>query len=802
MMISICCITALVSAQQIKGTVIDDEGAPLSFANVTLFKEPGSIIFSTAMTDENGAYIFEQIPSGVYQVEVSYLGLGTGKTPSFEVLNKDIQLDPIDLRLGNNELAEVTIVGRRPMIEVKPDRTTFNVQGTINAAGDNGLQLLRKAPGIVLDNNDNIIMMGRTGVLIYVDGKQLMLTGDDLINYLQNLTADQIDKIEIITNPGSKYDAQGNAGIIDIRLKKDKNLGFNGSIALNGSQGRYAQSNGNTSGNFRGKKFNVFGNTGGNYGNGWNDMKFDNYQNNLRMQEGHNNTHTNRGTNFRLGGDYFLTPQHTIGVLVSGNDNTFDNFNRVNTRISGQATPDVIDSILLARNIGVSTRHQRTYNLNYAFQGDQGTFNFDFDHGNFVRFADHDQPNLYYDATLSNLLTQVLTAYSTPSNIGITTLKGDYETTLWGGNLGAGSKYSHVRSDNTFLFYHINEGLRNRDDKRSNNFIYDESVTAGYVNYNRSINKAVSVSGGLRAEHTAAVGELNTFSSELSEDPVVFDYLSWFPSLGITFASNPKHSYGLNYSKRINRPDYRILNPFREQASELVFSKGNPFLQPEIAHNLEFNYTFGYRYNFKIAYSHTDDKIVRLISPDELDPRAGFITWENLAKQKIWSANLAAPVSIAKWWDAFFNITTSLIDNQAVYDNGSRVDVQAMNINIYQQQTFSLPKGYKVEFSGWFSGPGVWEGVMRTDPMFALNFGVQRKFWDNKINVRLNFSDIFFSSTWSGVIDFNGLEGSMSGGWDSRRVNLSVSYDFGNKNVKSRKRQTGLDAEAKRVGEG
>ena len=577
---AICCFSGLISAQQIKGIVLDDEGSPLPFANVTLLQVPSASIQATALTDENGTYFFTDIPSGTYQIEVTYLGLGESRTASFELTNKDLLMDPVDLRLSNNELAEVTIVGRRPIIEVKPDRTTFNVQGTINASGDNGVQLLRKAPGIVLDNNDNIIMMGRTGVLIYVDGKQLMLTGDDLVNYLQNLTADQIDKIEIITNPGSKYDAQGNAGIIDIRLKKDKNLGFNGSVALNGSQGKYAQSNGNASGNFRGKKFNIFGNAGGNYGNGWNDMRFDNYQNNLRMQEGHNNTHTNRGTNFRLGGDYFIHPEHTLGILVSGNDNSFDNLNRVNTRIASQMTPDVVDSILLARNIGVATRHQRTYNLNYAYSGDQGTFNFDFDHGNFVRFADHDQPNLYYDAALSTLLTQVLTAYATPSNIGITTLKGDYETTLWGGNLGAGSKYSHVRSDNTFLFYNIQEGVRNRDDKRSNNFIYDEQVTAGYLNYNRSVSKAISMSGGLRVEHTAATGELNAFSAELNEDPVVFDYLSWFPSLGITYAANPKHSYGLNYSKRINRPDYKILNPFREQASELVFSKGNPFLQP------------------------------------------------------------------------------------------------------------------------------------------------------------------------------------------------------------------------------
>ncbi len=229
--------------------------------------------------------------------------------------------------------------------------------------------------------------------------------------------------------------------------------------------------------------------------------------------------------------------------------------------------------------------------------------------------------------------------------------------------------------------------------------------------------------------------------------------------------------------------------------------KGNPRLNPEIVNNFEIGYTLKYRYNFKLAYSKTIDQITRLLEPDEEDLRAGFITWENLAEQQVYSANAAIPHSFSKKWSAFFNISASYINNQADYGENRVVDVKAFTYNIYTQQTFDLPKGFKGEISGWYSGPGVWGGVFKYESSWSLNVGLQRKFLNDQLNVRLSANDLFYETGWDGFSDFAGLYTEGSGRWDSRRVSLSIGYDFGNQNVKSRKRKTGLEDEAGRVGE-
>jgi outer membrane receptor protein involved in Fe transport len=325
-------------------------------------------------------------------------------------------------------------------------------------------------------------------------------------------------------------------------------------------------------------------------------------------------------------------------------------------------------------------------------------------------------------------------------------------------------------------------------------------VYAGYVNYTTSLGEKWNFSAGLRAEQTDAIGDLKAFDPELQEDPVEFKYLSWFPSAGLTYQVSPQNTLALNYGRRINRPDYNVLNPFNNQLSELSYEKGNPFLQPEIVNNIELGYTLKYRYNFKIGYSKTIDQITRLIGPDEVDDRASFITWENLATQKIWSANISAPVQVTKKWNAYVNLSASYLNNQADYGGGAIVDVQAGTYSIFQQHTFDLPNKFKAEVSGWFSGPGVWGGVFRYNPSWSLNLGIQRKFFQDKINVKLSAQDIFYQSGWQGYSRFNGLYSEGMGNWDSRQVGLSVSYNFGNQNVKSRRRNTGLEDESKRVG--
>jgi hypothetical protein len=188
-----------------------------------------------------------------------------------------------------------------------------------------------------------------------------------------------------------------------------------------------------------------------------------------------------------------------------------------------------------------------------------------------------------------------------------------------------------------------------------------------------------------------------------------------------------------------------------------------------------------------------------LIGPDDFDPRAGFIGWDNLSKQTVISFNASLPFTVTKSWDAFANISASHINNQADYGDDGSVDLQAFSYTIFQQHTFKLPGKVTFEVSGYFAGPGIWGGVFEYDESWALNLGLQKKFLADQLNVKLSANDIFFQSGWQGQSDFNGQLSVGNGNWDSRNVALSLSYAFGNQKVKSRKRKTGLSEEAGRV---
>jgi iron complex outermembrane receptor protein len=784
----------------VSGKITDEKHESIPFATVVLKSVKDSSLVKADITSEEGLFRFDRIKSGSYFVEASYIGFKDAVFNPFLIQDQSVDLPSLILKEDARQLDEVVVTAQRTLVEVKADRTVFNVQGTINSSGENGLNLLRKAPGVLVDNNNNISVLGRSGVLIYVDGKRIPLSGDDLTVYLESLTSEQIDKIEIITNPGSKYEAQGNAGIIDIRLKKDKNLGSNGSLSTTYGHGRYGTGNINGNGNYRNKKVNTFGGLGYNFGTRWNEMIFLTFQNGFRLDEVNRITSDFNGLNGRFGTDFFIHKKHTLGFLVSTNTFTNTNKNKNRTLIGPESDLNQIDSVLVAPNTSESKRNQATINLNYAFESGKNRLNIDIDYGAFRNDAEYFQPNYYYNAQETNILSQFINRYNSPNEIDITTAKTDYETEILEGNLGVGFKFSNVLTDNTFLFYNIIQNEDVRNDNRSNQFTYSENVYAAYINYSKSINPKWNISGGLRVENTDATGDLIAFLPELEEAPVDFNYTSFFPSAGIVYQHTPEHSYSLNYGRRINRPDYNVLNPFREQLSELSYSKGNKFLQPEIVNNIELGYTLKYRYSFKIAYSYTTNQITRLIGPDEIDPRAGFISWDNLSNQKLYSANISLPVDITKWWNAYMNFSISYTDNQADYGDGRVVDVQAGSYNVYQQHTFSLGKKWKGEISGWYNGPGVWGGVFLYDPSYSLNLGLQRKFLNDKINIRISANDITYQSGWSGVARFNGQVGNGRGNWDSRRASISISYDLGNSNVKSRKRNTGLEDESKRVG--
>lgn len=787
----------------ISGTLKDDKGEAVLFANVALYSSADSSLIKVETTNESGNFKIKNVPAGSYFLKSTFVGLPDLVVQDVQVTdNNENKLGELAFESQSEELAEFSFTEEREMVEVKADKTVFNVDKTINSTGSDALTLLRKAPGVNVDNNDNVNVLGRSGVRVYIDGKQLPLSGEDLSNYLKNLTADQIDRIEIISNPGAKYDAEGNAGIIDIRLKKDKNLGANGSFSTTVTKGTLTRYNANLSGNYRNKKLNAFATLGHARNDNFHNIDFENYQNGLFMDEINNNTNKRDMNNFRFGTDFFLGQNHTIGFLTSGRlmDGEEDGYNRIT--ISDQLTPGIIDSVLVASNEGISERKQNTYNLNYRYSNKKGqSLNIDLDYGSYKNESKRNQPNIYYNASEDSVLTEVINRFNTPNDIFIYTAKLDYEQNLGKGKLGIGTKYSLVQTRNTFMAYDVNNAISTLDKSVSNLFDYDENVYAGYLSLTYPLGEKWNASFGVRAEQTMATGELRPFLASLQEDPVELDYLNFFPSIGLTYKVSRKNSLNMNYGRRINRPDYTVLNPFRMQMSELSIQKGNPFLNPEIVNNYELGYTVNYKYNFKVAYSRTENKITRLIGPDDIDPRVGFISWDNLATETVISANASLPITVTKWWNAFLNLSGSYIDNQADYGDGAVVDVQNYSYTIFQQSTVNIYKGLKGELSGYYSGPGVWGGVFKYEANYSINVGLQKEFFNKQLKVRVAANNITNRFGWKGTSEFDGLRSVGEGGWDNRFISGSVTYLFGNQNVKARKRKSGLETEEKRLGD-
>jgi outer membrane receptor protein involved in Fe transport len=796
-------VAAYSGSGDISGQLKDNVGEAIAFANVALYNSITNELVKVEISDLEGAFTLKGIPEGTYHLQVTFVGYSDIDIQNIVVEEgQEVDLKVLAFEQEAIELAEATVTAQRAMLEVKPDRTVFNVQGTINSTGSDALELLRKAPGVTVDNNDNVNVLGRSGVLYYVDGKRLPLSGQDLTNFLQSLPAEQIDRIDIITNPGAKYEAEGNAGIIDIKLKKDDSIGFNGTASSTVSQGQYARFNVNTNGNYRNKVSNTFFQLGYSDATSLFNITSLGTQNGLLLDEVNENISERSNYNFRIGTDFFMSKKSTLGFLVGGRYGNGDSegFNRI---VIAPSNASRIDSILVAQSFSESQRDQNTYNVNYRFDNSKGrTLNIDLDYGRFDNENQRLQPNQYFDQREEEVLTEVVNSFDTPSEIDIYTFNLDFEDKLLGGTFGFGSRITRVNSDNTFLFFNNIGSTAVLNDASSNLFDYTENVFAGYISYVRNLGEKLSLSAGLRAEQTDAMGNLQAFLPELQEPPVDLNYLNWFPNAGLTWQVDRVNTLSLNYGRRINRPDYNVLNPFNNQLSELSYQRGNPFLRPEIVNNIELGYTFKYRYNFKLAYSKTSDQITRLISPDDRDPRASFITWANLSNQTIYSLNISAPVGITNWWNAYVNLNASHIDNQADYGDGAVVDVQALSYNLFQQHTFSLPGGWKAELSSFYNGPGVWGGVFEYNARINFNVGIQKKFLNEKLNARLSVNDIFLQQGFDGTSNFNGLDAYMEGMWDSRRVSLSLSYNFGNDKVKGRKRQTGLDDAAKRVGEG
>ena len=779
----------------VSGIVLDGNSNPVYFSNVVLYASLDSSIVKVEYSGEEGDFQISGIAAGSYYVETTYVGYKNISTPVFNLVeNQNLELEPFELTLASNELDQITVVAKKPLLEMKPNKLVMNVEGSINASGSDAFNLLRQSPGVVIDNNDNIFMLGKSGLQIYIDNRPTQLAGSDLAEYLKTIPSAEIESIEIITNPSAKYEAEGNAGIINIRLRRDKSLGANGNINTNYSIGQKARYNATLSGTYKTKKWNTYGSLTGYKGEGQNPFNIHREQLGIIFDQKSLGINNWEGFNSRLGVDYALDEKSTFGILVNGSKNAGGGIqNSVSDIYKKGATQ--IDSSLIAMSDNDRMRNNWNINGNYKYADKDGrSLNIDLDYGRYNKDSEEFQPNRYELPNGTKLSSKDFLSI-TPTNIDIATLKLDYEQKAFGGNLGLGLKVSNVITDNTFDFYNVIDGDNILDIERSNQFQYDEMVNAGYLSYSTQVNK-LGIQAGLRVEHTHSKGTLTAMIPSDNEI-VERDYIDFFPSLGITFQPDQKNSFQLSYSRRLNRPSYQDMNPFRSRLDELTFEQGNPFLNPEYTNNIQLSHSWNYKLNTTLSYSHTKDLITRIT--DTTDIRSAYITWLNLADQYAYSINVSAPIPINDWWNTYTSITGVRTHNKADFGDGKLVDLKATTFNIYSQQSFTLPKGFAIEISGWYNSPSIWGGTFEMDAMWSLSAGIQKRFLNDKLNVKIGVDDIFLSTNWRGTSDFGALLLNIDGRNDSRRLKVNMSYRFGNQQVKARKRKTGIEDEKSRI---
>ncbi|MBS1596719.1 MAG: TonB-dependent receptor [Bacteroidetes bacterium] len=795
-------LAAAAQAQNIAGNIKDDQGKNTASASVTLKKAKDSAIVKLGASNAQGHYEFINVQPGKYFITVSHIGYAIANSSAFETNGSGTMNAPeIVLTKSTAGLKEVTVVSRKPIVEVKSDKIVLNVEGSVNAVGQDALELLRKSPGVMVDKDDNLSLSGKTGAQVYIDGRPTPLTGKDLSDYLKTIQSSSIESIELITNPSAKYEAAGNAGIINIKLKKNKSFGTNGTVNAGYNIGTYPKYNAGLTLNHRDAHVNLFGNYS--YNNSKNEMNMFLYRTQLDTLFDQHGTFLTKNSahNFKAGMDYFINKKSTIGVMVNGSlsDNKTSNYSR--TPIS--YIPDnEVTKILVANNNSKSTRNNINANINYRYADTSGReLNIDGDYGRYHIRNNQMQPNYYYDPTGKYITDSNIYNMISPTDINIYSFKTDYEQNFKKGRLGLGGKTSFVTSDNNFENYNVIQTLKHYDSLRSNIFNYKENINAVYANYSRSI-KNFSFQAGLRVENTNASGHSNGY--KLIGDYVVYDstfdkhYTDFFPSAGITYKKNPMKQWSLNYSRRIDRPSYQDLNPFEFRLDEYTYQKGNTALQPQYTNSIGLTYMYKYRLTTTLNYSHVSNVFTQLV--DTADKSKAFITKKNLATQDITSLNISYPFQY-KWYSVFGNLNTFYSKYNANFGAGRTVNLDVFAFTFYAQNSFRLGKGWTGELSGWYASPSIWQGTFKTKQIWSVDGGLQKTVLNGKGNIKASVSDIFNALHWNATSDFAGQHINARGNFESRQFKLNFTYRFGNNQVKaSRQRKTGTDDENQRVG--
>jgi len=790
-----CIVLGFASAQSITGAVQNAGTTPASFAALKLLRATDSTFLQGTVADEAGRFTFSNVPEGVYRVQASFVGMVSASSEEILVqAGKATYLEPIRLQAAEQTLNAVTVRASKPYVEQQADKTVLNVAANASAQGKTAYELLQQAPGVVIDPNDNVRMAGKQGVNVFIDGKPSNLSARDLANLLRATPAANIATVELISNPSARYDAQGGAGIINIKFRRDKGLGLNGNASAGYGQSDHHRVNAAVDLNYRAKRLNLFGNLSGSDNFQNTNVSINRYLGGSQfLQRGFDSDGT-RAIVYKAGADYAIGTRHTIGLIVAGNraNNQFGTY--TTTNIFGKRTTP--DSSLTNRVDSPSQNNRLNAALNYQYTDTLGlNLYVDADYTRFDNTAPSRITSDYTGAEGQSLFSRQ-NRFDATTDITILTFRADL-TKEWRSRrqpaastkLETGFKHTDVDTDNDLLAY---TGFDDRADvNRTNRFTYREIVTAAYASLNRKVGK-LTMQAGLRAENSTVQGR----STDLLNRPINrpdTTYLNLFPTAYVQYQVSKNGQLSVNYGRRIGRPNYQDMNPFVYQVDPYTSQRGNPFLRPAYTHNAELSYTYNWAMTVKVAYSSTSDFSTDVIRQEGL---TGYQTVANVGKANVLNLSVNTPLPITKWWNSYLYAGATWNRYQGSITAGQSFDQRAFAFEGYMQHSFTLSKIWEAQVSGFWNAP-TRQTIYQIGGLGALNLSVQKKVMDGQGRVSFGIDDLLNTMRWKQAGEFaGGAQFDIYRKWESRRATIRFSYRFGNKEVKgARERKDNTGAE-------
>ncbi len=776
--------SGMITAQTITGKITDKNDI-IPFANITITDHQNKIIAGIT-SDDNG--LFElKVPKGTYTIAISYLGYKNWDT---EInIDENLNLGTIVIHENAQALDEIVLKTEKRILERKIDRLIFNVEKSIASTGGNGLDVLRITPGIQLQNN-TLSILGKGATQVMINGRLSPLAGEELISFLRGFSANDIVKVEVITNPPAKYDAAGNGGLINIILKKGVQDSWKNATTLSYNQNTY---------NFTTLTNNFFYNK--------NKVSFSGSLNATKgALENLEGLQINYPSNFwdidiqgktqrdQLSGrfliDYALSNKTTFGVQYLANT-TQPNIDATTTSTVFDINNNLEKSLLNKADNDVENKnHSLNFHLITVLDSLGKSISFDAD---YFTFNSDRILNFYTEEFDTSKISQGKTSAAlNESNQKIENLsaKIDVELPLKKVNLSYGVKASFTNTNSGVLFFDTLSGNPVLDSNQSNNFEYEENVLAAYFSGNTNLNDKLKMQFGLRFEDSKTSG----FNIDLNQENRN-NYSKLFPSLYFSYAKNDINNFGFSYGRRINRPNFRNLNPFRFYINDNSYSVGNPFLKPSFSDNFEISHLYKNNFNTSLSLNITTNGFGVFFNSDTVN-QDQIITRENYFTKYTYKLEESFSYNKISWWKSQNSINVLAYITKLTKDFDAEVN-DGIQFYAESNNTFSLTKNTKLQTNAWFSSKHN-DGLFSVGKMFHLSFGMQHNF-KNNIKLSMLFSDILNTGS---LRDYNSTVNNINQSYrqnqSSRNFRISLSYDFGNKKVNVKDRDFGNDAEQRR----